>query len=156
MRIRLKNAFTMYLFIQMLTTYVYVIRSILQNNVKPSDVLWIHATSEYRDRLLHNPDRISSSVISQDTAPDRDIVIHRDGLFPAIYHCKTEIQLLDIKHIPRNMPIVWALPCFVAVSSLTIYPYPSVGLVIGNGIAMVAKQPRRIWENVSYESKWNW
>ena len=84
-------------------------------------MLWIHATIEYYHKLVRIPDRISSSIISQDTAPDRRIVIHHERLFPVINHCKTEVQHLDIKHVPRNMVMVWALSCFAVVSWLTIW-----------------------------------
>ena len=60
-----------------------------------------------------------------------------------------------VQYIPRNMPTVFALLCFVVVIHWLIFPYPS-GLLhwhCGNlTIAPVpAKQPWWIWINTSYE-----
>ena len=61
----------------------------------------------------------------------------------------------NIQYIPRNMPTVFALLCFVVVIHWLIFPYPS-GLLhwhCGNlTIAPVpAKQPWWIWLNTSCE-----
>ena len=96
--------------------YVCVISSILQDTVKPSDMLWIHVPIEYRDRLLHNPDHISSSVISQDTAPDHGTVIQPGRFYSASNHCKQEVRLLDIQYVPRKMQMIRALSNFTVAT----------------------------------------
>ena len=67
-------------------------------------------------------------------------------------------RLVTLQYIPRNMPTVFALLCFVVVIHWLIFPYPP-GLLhwhCGNlTIAPVpAKQPRWIWISTSCEIKW--
>ena len=62
---------------------------------------------------------------------------------------------MEIQYIPRNMPTVFALLCFVVVIHWLIFPYPA-GLLLwhcGNlTIAQVpSKQPWWIWINTSCE-----
>ena len=71
------------------------------------------------------------------------------------YKPLSELMMVNVQYIPRNMHTVFALLCFVVVIHWLIFPYPS-GLLhwhCGNlTIAPVpAKQPWWIWINTSCE-----
>ena len=75
--------------------------------------------------------------------------------YSAFSTCVSNIMLLHVQYIPRNIHTVFVLVCFVVVIHWLIFPYPS-GLLhwhCGNlTIAPVsAKQPWWIWINTSFE-----
>ena len=75
--------------------------------------------------------------------------------FIAIYKNSTCRSSMYIQYIPRNMPTVFALLCFVVVIHWLIFPYPSDLLHWHCGNLTIApapaKQPWWIWINTSSE-----